>query len=45
MDPVKIGLVGYGRYAAAPLITTLDVLEATRVSFERHSMQGPGAEL
>lgn len=45
MDPVKIGMVGYGRYAGAPPITALDVLEATRVSFERHSIQGLGAEL
>ena len=45
MEPVKIGLVGYGRYAVAPLITALDVLEATRVSLERHSMQRLGAEL
>ena len=45
MDPVKIGLVGYGRSAVAPLITALDVLKATRASFERHTMQGLGAEL
>lgn len=45
MDPVKIGLVGYGRCAVAPVITALDVLEATRVSFERHSMQNLEAEL
>lgn len=45
MDPVKIGLVGYGRYAVAPRIMALDVLQAIRVSFERHSVQGLGAEL
>ncbi len=43
MNP--IGLVGYGRYAVAPLITALDVPEATRVSLERHSMRGLGAGL
>ncbi len=45
MGPVKIGLVGYGRYAVASLITALDVLEATRVSSERHTVQGLGGEL
>lgn len=43
MDPVKT--VGYGRYSVAPLITALDVLEATRVSFERQTVQGLGVEL
>ena len=44
MDPVKIELVGYGRYAVAPLIAAADVLEvAARVDFERHTMQGLGA--
>ena len=45
MDPVKIGLVGYGKHADAPLITALEVLEATRVGSERHTVQGMGAEL
>jgi hypothetical protein len=45
VTPVKIGLVGYGGYAVAPLITALDFLEATRVSFERQTTQGLGAEL
>ena len=45
MDPVNVGLVGYGRSAVAPLITALDVLNATRASFERHTVQGLGAEL
>jgi hypothetical protein len=43
--PVKIEPVGYGRYAVARLIAPADVLEATRVRFERHTMQGLGAEL
>lgn len=42
VDPVKIGLVGYGRYAVAPVIT---VSEASRLRFERHTMHGLGAEL
>jgi hypothetical protein len=45
VDPVKIGLVGYSRYAVAPVGTALNVLEAIRVGFERHPMQGLGAEL
>jgi hypothetical protein len=45
VNPVKIGLAGHGRYTVAPLITALDVLEGTRVSFERHTVQGLGAEL
>jgi hypothetical protein len=45
VDPVRIGLVSYGRYAGAPLSTALDVLEATRVTFERQTTQGLGAEL
>ena len=45
MEPVKIGLAGYGQYAVAPLITALEVLEATRVGSERHTVQGMGAEL
>jgi hypothetical protein len=45
VDPVKIGLVGYGRYAVAPLTTALDVLEATRVIVERHTVQGLGTQL
>ena len=44
MDPVKIGLVGYGRYAHAPLIAAADVFEATRVTIERHTTQRLGAE-
>jgi hypothetical protein len=45
VDPAKIGMVRYGRYAVAPLITALDVLEATRVIVERHTTQGLEAEL
>jgi hypothetical protein len=40
MDPVEIAeLVCYDRYAVA------DVPEAARVSFERHTIQGLGAQL
>lgn len=45
MNQVNIGLAGHGRYAVARLIASSDVLEATRVSFERHTTQGLGAEL
>jgi hypothetical protein len=46
MDPVKSAeLVVYGRYAVAPLIAAADVSVATRVSFERHTIQGLGAQL
>ena len=45
MDPVKIGLVGYGdRFFHAPLIAAADVLEAARVSIERRRTVRPGAE-
>lgn len=45
MDPVEIELLGNAGCAVAPLIAATDVLEAPRASFERHTLQGPGAEL
>ena len=45
VNPVSIEMVGYGRHAVALLITAAVVHEATRVSFERHTTQGLGAEL
>lgn len=46
MDQAKFAeIVGDGRYAVAAPIAAAGALETSRVRFERHTMQGLGAEL